>query len=115
MNRRVGWTGLGLLSLLNLLNLLSLLLPLAVKAAPYPLGTLTCKDMGEFASEAMRWREAGVPREQALAKLDERSYGDPVERKNLTDVLRMVYGRYGNSWTVESAANVIRSDCETGR
>ncbi len=115
MNRRLGCTGFGRLSWLGLLGLLGSLLPLAVSAAPYPLGTLTCKDMGEFASEAMRWREAGVPREQALARMDERSYGDPVERKNLTDVLRMVYGRYGNSWTVESAANVIRSDCETGR
>ncbi len=84
-------------------------------AAPYPLGTLTCRDMGEFASQAMQWRESGVTREQALARLDERSYGDPVERKNLELVLRMVFGRYGNSWTVESAGNVIRSDCETGR
>ncbi len=112
MNRWLACAGFGRLSLLSLM---SLLLPLAVTAAPYPLGTLTCQDMGEFASEAMRWREAGIPREQALAKLDERRYGDPVERKNLTDVLRMVYGRYGNSWTVESAANVIRSDCKTGR
>lgn len=87
----------------------------AALAAPYPLGTLTCRDMGEFASQAMQWRESGVTREQALAKLDERSYGDPVERKNLELVLRMVFGRYGNSWTVESAGNVIRSDCETGR
>ncbi len=84
-------------------------------AAPYPLGTLSCRDMGEFASQAMQWRESGVTREQALARLDERSYGDPVERKNLELVLRMVFGRYGNSWTVESAGNVVRSDCETGR
>ncbi len=84
-------------------------------AAPYPLGTLTCRDMGEFASQAMRWRESGLTREQALATLNDRQYGDPVERKNLEQVLKMVFGRYGNSWTVESAGNVIRSDCETGR
>ncbi len=96
--------------------LLLLLLPApAVLAAPYPLGTLTCRDMGDFASQAMQWRENGITREQALARLDERRYGDPVERKNLELVLRMVFGRYGNSWTVESAGNVIRSDCETGR
>jgi hypothetical protein len=100
----------------RVLVVLALLLTVAAAhAAPYPLGTLTCQDMGEFASEAMRWRESGVTREQALARLDERNYGDPVERNNLTDVLRMVFGRYGNSWTVESAGNVIRSDCETGR
>ncbi len=95
--------------------LLLVLLPAAALAAPYPLGTLTCNDMGEFASEAMRWRESGLTREQALEKLDQRSFGDPVERKNLVLVLKMVFGRYGNNWTVDSAANVIRSDCETGR
>ncbi len=86
-----------------------------VHAAPYPLGTLSCRDMGEFASQAMQWRESRMTREEALAKLDERSYGDPVERKNLEQVLKMVFGRYGNAWTVESAGNAIRSDCETGR
>lgn len=86
-----------------------------VAAAPYPLGTLSCRDMGEFASQAMQWRESGMTREEALAKLDERRYGDPVERKNLEQVLKMVFGRYGNAWTVESAGNAIRSDCETGR
>ena len=94
---------------------LLLCLPLAAVAAPYPLGTLNCSDMGDFASQAMQWRESGVTREQALVKLDERQFGDPVEKKNLELVLRMVYGRYGNSWTVESAGNVIRSDCETDR
>ena len=26
-------------------------------AAPYPLGTMTCADIGKFASEAMAWRK----------------------------------------------------------
>ncbi len=85
------------------------------QAAPYPLGTLSCRDMGEFASQAMQWRESGMTRDEALAKLDERRYEDPVERRNLEQVLKMVFGRYGNAWTVESAGNAIRSDCETGR
>ncbi len=97
------------------LPLLMLLPAAAAFAAPYPLGALSCKDMGEFASQAMQWRESGITREQALGKLDERPFGDPVERKNFELVLRMVFGRYGNSWTVQSAGNVIRSDCETGR
>ena len=84
-------------------------------AAPYPLGTMTCADMGKFASEAMRWRESGMKRDEAFDKLDARPVNDPVERKNLEMVLAMVFGRYGNNWTVESAGNVIRSDCETGR
>ncbi len=87
----------------------------SVSAAPYPLGSMTCADMGKFASEAMRWRESGVKRDDAFARLDERTYNVPVEKKNMEMVVAMVFGRYGNSWTVESAANVIRSDCETGR
>lgn len=98
-----------------LLPVATMLLPAAALAAPYPLGTLSCGDMGNFAAQAMQWREGGVTLEQAIVKLDERQFGDPVERKNLALVLKLVFGRYGNSWTVESAANVIRSDCETGR
>jgi hypothetical protein len=84
-------------------------------AAPYPLGTMTCADIGKFASEAMSWRESGIKKDEALAKLDGWSLNDPVERKNLEGVLRMVFGRYGDSWTKESAGNVMRTDCEAGR
>jgi hypothetical protein len=27
----------------------------------------------------------------------------------------MVFGRYGDSWTQDSAGNVMRTDCEAGR
>ncbi len=84
-------------------------------AAPYPLGSMTCADIGKFASEAMSWRESGIKKDEALAKLDSRSFNDPVERQNLEGVLRMVFGRYGDSWTKESAGNVLRTDCEAGR
>jgi len=87
----------------------------SAQAAPYPLGTMTCADMGRFASEAQGWRESGMKRDEAFDKLDARPVNDPVERKNLEMVLAMVFGRYGNNWTVETAGNVIRSDCETGR
>ena len=87
----------------------------SVSAAPYPLGTMTCADMGRFASEAMRWRESGMKRDEAFEKLDNRTFNDPVEKKNMEMVVAMVFGRYGNAWTVESAGNAIRSDCEAGR
>ena len=85
------------------------------QAAPYPLGTMTCDDIGAFASEAMGWRKSHVSREEARTKLDQRDYGDPVEKKNLVIILDLVYGNYGNNWTVESAGNVMRSDCLKGR
>lgn len=84
-------------------------------AAPYPLGTMTCDDIGAFASEAMGWRKSGMTRDQALAELDKRSYNDPVEKENLLAVMDLVFGSYGRSWTVESAGNIMRTDCKTGR
>ncbi len=105
------------LQLLCLLCMLCLFiaLPLHAAAGPYPLGTLTCKDMGAIASRAMEWRERGMTLEAAMIKLAEREFAESIERTNAEAVLRLVFGRYGNAWTVESAGNAIRSDCETGR
>jgi hypothetical protein len=98
-----------------LVPLLLLLCAGSLQAAPYPLGTMTCDDIGNFASEAMGWRKGGLSREQALAKLEERDYGDPVEKKNLTVIVGLVYGGYGNNWSVEGAGRVMRGDCLRGR
>jgi hypothetical protein len=76
---------------------------------------MTCADIGAFASEAMSWRKEGQSRDQALAALEKRTYNDPVEKKNLTAVLNLVFGSYGNNWSIESAGTVMRTDCETGR
>ena len=85
-------------------------------AEPYPLGTMTCADIGEFASEAMRWRkEEVITYDEAMVRLDERTFADPVEKKNLSVILGYVFGNYGRNWNVESAGNVFRSDCEKGR
>jgi hypothetical protein len=86
-----------------------------VQAAPYPLGTMTCDDIGRFASEAMQWRKDGKTREQAMAEIESRTYNDPVEKQNLIAVAGMVFGNYGRNWSVESAGNVLRTDCLTGR
>ena len=85
-------------------------------AAPYPLGTMTCDDIGEFASEAMRWRKEDLATyEEAMARLEERAFADPVEKKNLSVVIDYVFGNYGRNWNIESAGNVFRSDCKKGR
>lgn len=84
-------------------------------AAPYPLGTMTCEDIGEFASEAMRWRKAEIAKDEALARLEQREYGDPVEKRNLTAIVDLVYGRYGNNWSIEGAGRALRGDCLQGR
>ena len=83
--------------------------------AAYPLGTMTCDDIARFASEAMAWRKEGKTREQGLAALEKRTYNDPVEKKNLTAIVDLVFGPYGRNWTVESAGNIMRIDCLKGR
>lgn len=98
-----------------LISLLLMICAASAQAAPYPLGTMTCDDIGAFASEAMGWRKSGVPRDQAFTRVEQRQYNDPVEKKNLTAVVELVYGSYGRNWSVESAGNVLRTDCMTGR
>ena len=101
--------------MLRLLLLGVLVCSTAALAAPYPLGTMTCADIGKFASEAMSWRKEGQSRDQAIAALEQRTYNDPVEKKNLTTIVDLVFGSYGRNWSVESAGTVMRTDCETGR
>jgi hypothetical protein len=84
-------------------------------AGTYPLGEMTCAEIGQFASKAMQWRETGVPPKEAVQRLDQLRQGESVEKKNLMMVLSLVYGGYGDSWTVKSAGDAMRIDCETGR
>lgn len=84
-------------------------------AADYPLGTMTCADIGAFASEAMAAKKAGRTKEDALAALETRTYGDPVEKRNLADVVDILYGNLGRNLGVQSAGAVLRTDCESGR
>lgn len=97
------------------LSLALLTLTGAAGAANYPLGTMTCEDIGRFASEAMAAKKQGRTKEEALAGLDERSYGDAVEKRNLADVIEILYGNLGRNLGVQSAGAVLRKDCETGR
>jgi hypothetical protein len=88
---------------------------LASTAADYPLGTMTCDDIGAFASEVMAAKKGGRAKEDALAALETRTYGDPVEKRNLTDVVEILYGNLGRNLGVQSAGAVLKTDCETGR
>jgi hypothetical protein len=76
---------------------------------------MTCKDIGKFASQAMQWRESGVTWNDAKTRLDSLQPEGSVEKKNLQMVMALVFGSYGDSWTVESAGTVMQVDCESGR
>lgn len=84
-------------------------------AADYPLGTMTCDDIGKFASEVMKEKKAGRSMDDALAALETRTYGDPVEKRNMTDIVNILYGNLGKNLSESSAGAVMRTDCETGR
>lgn len=84
-------------------------------AADYPLGTMTCDDIGTFASEVMAAKKQGRSLDDALATLETRAYGDPVEKKNLVDVVNILYGNLGRNLGVKVAGAVMKQDCESGR
>lgn len=87
----------------------------SAQAANYPLGTMTCADIGAFASETMAAKKQGRTKDEALAALETRSYGDAVEKRNLADVIDVLYGNLGRNLGVQSAGAVLKKDCETGR
>lgn len=87
----------------------------ATQAADYPLGTMSCADIGAFASETMAAKKQGRTKDEALAALETRTYGDAVEKRNLADVIDILYGNLGRNLGVQSAGAVLKKDCETGR
>jgi len=86
-----------------------------VHASPYPLGSMSCDDIGAFASQAMQWREDGVQYKEAKTRLDVLRPDESVEKKNMRVVMQLVFGNYGDNWTVESAGSTMKTDCESGR
>ena len=98
-----------------LLAATSLLFTGFATAADYPLGTMTCDDIGVFAATVMAAKKQSLSLEDALAALDTRTYGDPVEKKNLTDVVNILYGNLGRNLGVKVAGAVMKQDCESGR
>ena len=84
-------------------------------AGTYPLGNMTCPEIGQFASKAMQWREDGVTPKEAVQRLEQMRPGESVEKKNMRMLIQLVYGSYGDNWTVESAGTTMKMDCESGR
>ena len=86
-----------------------------VHASPYPLGSMSCGDIGAFASQAMQWREDGVKYKEAKTRLDTLRPDESVEKKNMRIIMQLVFGNYGDNWTVESAGSTMKADCESDR
>jgi hypothetical protein len=95
--------------------LLALALAGPAVAGNYPLGTMTCDDIAQFSRDTIAAKKEGRSREEALASLEERSYGDPVEKQTLADVIGVLYSNLGRNLGVSSAGAVMKMDCEKGR
>ena len=62
-----------------------------VHASPYPLGSMSCDDIGTFATQAMQWREDGVQYKEAKTRLDALRPDESVEKKNMRVVMQLVF------------------------
>lgn len=81
----------------------------------YPLGTMTCDDIGRYAKELVIGIDAKKTKEAALQELDARTFKDPVEKTTLTDVLNVMYDGFGQSLYPDTAYSAMKFDCEKGR
>jgi hypothetical protein len=95
--------------------LFSLASALPANAGNYPLGTLTCDDIGQYAKELVTGIDAKKPKEAALQELDARKFNDPVEKKALLGVLNVLYDGFGQSLYPDTAYGAMKYDCEKGR
>lgn len=93
----------------------ALMAALPAPAGNYPLGTMTCDDIGQYARELVTGIDAKKSKEVALQELDARTFKDPVEKKTLTDVLNVMYDGFGQSLYPDTAYGVMKFDCEKGR
>jgi hypothetical protein len=79
----------------------------------YPTGSMSCSDIGDFAAAAVVGKENGRSLEQALETVRKRTAGYPVERKNLTQIVRAIYTEpWAMHLSEEGASVVFAVDCE---
>jgi hypothetical protein len=82
-------------------------------ATAYPTGSMSCNDMGDFAAAVVVGKENGQSMEEALDKLKKRTAGYPVERKNLTQIVRSIYTEpWAMHLSEEGARSAFTADCE---
>lgn len=82
-------------------------------ALPYDTGSLSCSDIGAFAAATVVGRQNGTTLTEALAKVNKRTEDYPVERKNLTQIVRAIYTQpWASQLTEEGARAAFTADCE---
>jgi hypothetical protein len=85
-------------------------------ASAYDTGSMSCNDIGEFASATVVGKENGATLKEALAKVTKRTEGYPVEHKVLTSIVRQIYtAPWANKLSEEGARMAFAADCEAQR
>jgi hypothetical protein len=59
-------------------------------ALAYDTGSMSCSDIGDFAAATVVGKENDATLKEALAKVNKRTEGYPVEHKNLTQIVRAI-------------------------
>ena len=99
----------------QLVSAVVMLLGWTLPSAAYDTGSMTCHDIGQFASATMQAREQGKTKEESLAVVAGQDFKYPVEKSNLTSVVKLIYGRVGDQLAGPQAAyNVVKRDCDIG-
>lgn len=82
-------------------------------AVAYDAGSMSCRDMGDFAAATVVGKQSGASMKEALAKVTKATEGQPIERKNLTQIVRAIYTQpWANKLTEDGARVAFTADCE---
>ncbi|HEV2805979.1 MAG TPA: hypothetical protein VGW57_13735 [Chthoniobacterales bacterium] len=79
-------------------------------ACAYPTGDMGCEDIGEFAGAVVIGKGNGQTMKQALAKVNTATAGHPIERKNMTAIVRAIY-TWAKGMSEEGAKMSFMAEC----
>lgn len=82
-------------------------------ATAYPTGGMSCSDIGDFAASVVVGKQNGHTLKEALALVNKNTVGYPIERKNLTQIVRQIYvAPWAKDLSEEGARMAFTADCE---
>jgi hypothetical protein len=86
---------------------------MARTVAAYPTGGMSCSDIGDFAASVVVGKQNGHTLREALALVNKNTVGYPIERKNLTQIVRQIYvAPWAKDLSEEGARTAFTADCE---
>jgi hypothetical protein len=82
-------------------------------ALAYPTGNMSCSDIGDFAAATVEGKQNGQTLKEALEKVNKATADYPLERKNMTQIVRAIYNAdWAKHLSVEGARAAFTADCE---